>query len=390
MIYSNLPLISQQLSINLLQNLLTGVLLLDENYQIIFANSTAEQILSASFSQILAVSIFHILQPIDTSAERDNFTHDFTQQLNNAKQVYQVFIQHDIKIHGVTQPILVDYGVSPIELKQGVGFVIELWGKDRQTLIQQEQQQQAQHHITRQLIRSMAHEVKNPLAGILGATQLLQRTLPKLIDKQSLINLENDNQKQLVKIENYLNIIISETKRLDSLVGQLLGKPTLPNWQRLNIHEPIQQILTLLENQHQSIDFVKDYDLSLPEIMADKDQLIQVFFNLLNNAIQAVVNEPQPTITVQTRIAYQYTINHIRHKNVLQINVIDNGFGIDKTLLPQIFYPLVTGRAGGIGLGLAVVQDIVHRHQGLIKVQSVCGKTEFQMFLPFQQNSLTI
>lgn len=128
----------------------------------------------------------------------------------------------------------------------------------------------------------------------------------------------------------------------------------------------------------------------MPEIVADKDQLIQVFFNLLNNAIQAVVSEPQPTITVQTRIAYQYTINHIRHKNILQINVIDNGFGIDKTLLPQIFYPLVTGRADGTGLGLAVVQDIVHRHQGLIKVQSVRGKTEFQMFLPFQQNSLTI
>ncbi|ELA08406.1 nitrogen-specific signal transduction histidine kinase NtrB [Moraxella macacae 0408225] len=382
---------TEHLSVNLLQNLLTGVLVLNENYQIILVNNAAEQILAASFSQISTLSIFRILQPVDTLAidklaTVDDFEHYFTKQLNNARQVYQAFIQHDVKIHGVSKPILVDYGVASIALKSGIGFVIELWEKDRQTLIQQEQQQQAQHHITRQLICSMAHEIKNPLAGILGATQLLQRALPKLIDKKNLTNLANDDQNPLAKIENYLNIISSETKRLNNLVEQLLGKPTLPNWQAINIHEPIQQVLALLENQHQTIDFVKDYDLSLPEIVADKDQLIQVFLNLLNNAIYALANESKPVITVQTRIAYQYTINDIRHKSVLQVNVMDNGIGIDKTLLPRIFYPLVTGRVDGTGLGLSVVQDIVHRHQGLIKVQSEPRKTVFGLFLPFKQN----
>lgn len=124
------------------------------------------------------------------------------------------------------------------------------------------------------MIRNMAHEVKNPLAGILGATQLLQRHLPKLvkIDDNPIV------KPQLEKIENYLNIISSETKRLSELVSQLLGTPKLPNWQQVNIHEPIEQVLMLLANQHQAVDFVKDYDLSLPEITADKDQLIQVFF----------------------------------------------------------------------------------------------------------------
>lgn len=370
-----------------INQLLTGVIILDDTFNICFSNATSEQVLSAGQSQILQSSIFHILKAVD---DDDNFQQKFSNQLIHAKQLYQAFIQHDVLVQGIYHAVLMDYGVSPMEIDGRFFYMIELWAKDRQTLIQQEQQQQAQHAVTRQMIRNMAHEVKNPLAGILGATQLLQRHLPKLvkIDDNPIV------KPQLEKIENYLNIISSETKRLSELVSQLLGTPKLPNWQQVNIHEPIEQVLMLLANQHQAVDFVKDYDLSLPEITADKDQLIQVFFNLINNAVQALFNAQNeamvdnPTISVQTRIEYQFTIGEIRHKSVMRVSVIDNGMGIDKALLPQIFYPLVTGRANGTGLGLALVQDIIQRHQGLIKVSSKKGQTVFHIYLPFEMRAI--
>ena len=137
----------------------------------------------------------------------------------------------------------------------------------------------------------------------------------------------------------------------------------LPDWQAINIHEPLEYVLTLTHIHHPEVQLVRDYDLSLPDVVADKDQLVQVFLNLVNNAVQALSenNVKNPCITLRTRIAYQQTIGEVRHKSVMKISVIDNGVGIDSELLPTIFYPLVTGRATGTGLGLALVNDIVQR-----------------------------
>lgn len=379
-------------------HLLTGVLLLDERFNILMCNATLEQMFSASMGQIIHCNIFELLKVADKSlAKRDEkFTKDtvdkkptnniicqqsLKQQLEHCRNLHQAFIHYDILIQGIQQPILVDYGVSPVEDEQGFYYIIEIWEKDRQTRIAQEQQQHNQHLVTRQLIRSMAHEVKNPLAGILGASQLLQKNLVSLCQHSE--NTENTAKTE--KINTYLNIIMDETRRLNELVNQLLGSHKLPDWQAINVHEPLEHVLTLTHIHHPEIRLVRDYDLSLPDVVADKDQLVQVFLNLINNAVQTLTenNIPSPTITLRTRIDYQQTIGDIRHKSVLKISVIDNGVGIDSQLLPTIFYPLVTGRATGTGLGLALVHDIVERHQGLINVTSKTGETVFNIILPF-------
>jgi two-component system nitrogen regulation sensor histidine kinase GlnL len=248
------------------------------------------------------------------------------------------------------------------------------------------------------------------------------------------LNHNNTLQNNAAKLRNYTDIIISETDRLTQLIGQLLGSSQLPSWQMLNIHEPLEHVLALIVNQYPEITLQRDYDLSLPELCADKDQLIQVFLNLINNACESMAefkqtlqqNVPaasnnlssdiaqshldgassyQPKLHIQTRVAFQHTIGSQQHKQVLQITITDNGSGIDDALIGQIFFPMVTSRAAGTGLGLSIVQDIISRHHGMIDVSSnasqrdnsiynpiynpICNhrnsQTRFTIYLPFQQ-----
>ncbi len=374
-------------------HLLTGVLLLDEHYIITEVNTTLEQMLSASVGQILQCDIFELLkekvqekdEKDEQAAAKSDCSHSLRHQFEHSRQLHQAFIQYDVLIQGIHQPILVDYGVTPVDDKQGFYYVVEIWAKDRQIRIEQEKQQHNQHHVTRQLIRSMAHEVKNPLAGILGASQLLQKNLADYT-KKSKVKID---KAKADKVNIYLNIIVDETRRLNQLVTQLLGSPKLPDWQTINVHEPLEHVLTLTNIHHPEIQLIRDYDLSLPEVVADKDQLVQVFLNLVNNAVQALTENQvaTPTITLRTRIDFQQTIGEVRHKSLMKISVIDNGMGIDSKLLPTIFYPLVTGRATGTGLGLALVHDIVERHHGMINVTSKPGETAFHICLPWQQKN---
>ena len=279
------------------------------------------------------------------------------------------------------------------------------------------------------MLRSVAHEIKNPLAGIRGAAQLLQRQFIKFSDASTTNTSSADNaltttnadtqhdlQKMNQKLRNYTDIIISETDRLTHLIGQLLGSNQLPNWQTLNIHEPLEHVLTLVTNQYPQVVLQRDYDLSLPELCADKDQLIQVFLNLINNACESMTefeqtlqqnkisesqespqatmqtesnSDYQPTLHIQTRVAFQHTIVGQQHKQVMQITITDNGSGIDPALIGQIFFPMVTSRAAGTGLGLSIVQDIISHHHGMIDVSSTKEQedkqTRFTLYLPFTQ-----
>lgn len=390
---------------DILNNLLSGLIVANDAYECVYVNATAEQILSLSQPHLLKKSVIDVLTPANfeklgsqVSANNDQVSrsHSLAQaklalqhQFEHTKTMFQAFIHHDCTIlglsaQGIGAPVLVDYGVSPLETAAGFFYLIEIWAKDRENRIQQEQYQNHQHSITRQMIRSMAHEVKNPLAGILGASQLLDKNFNKILQLQGIERYIDDSKAQ--KVTNYLNIIMDETRRLNNLVTQLLGTPTLPNWQQVNIHEPLQHVLALAELQNPTISLVRDFDLSLPEITADKDQLVQVFMNIINNAIQALTEHSivAPTISIKTRIQHQQTIGDVRHKSVLRVDMIDNGLGIASELLPQIFYPLVTGRANGTGLGLALAHDIIQRHQGQISVTSQPGETMFTIFLPWQ------
>lgn len=410
----------------LLMQTFTAILWVDSHYRICWANPSAEQLFVASRSRLLNKDVLQLLQtkpqkgannapkkskhnsqPADIGDSQSSTStwlkqKDITQlqaQFGHALLYQQPFISHDQLIYGMGQEQLVDYSVTPADYQKQPYFIIEIWEKDRQSRISQEQRQQEQHDIARQMLRAVAHEVKNPLAGIRGAAQLLG----KQVAQQQL----TDN-----KIQTYADIIISETDRLTQLIGQMLGSNRLANWQPINIHEPLEHVLTLTHTQHPQILMVRDYDLSLPELMADKDQLIQVFLNLINNAMDALSASAQPphsstqttysmstaahtqpdshttavpTLTIRTRVVFQHTIGNIQHKQVLQVSVNDNGCGIDPQLIGQIFFPLVTGRANGTGLGLSLVQDMVARHHGSIDVISEVGDTTFTIHLPFAQ-----
>ncbi|MBP2281329.1 two-component system nitrogen regulation sensor histidine kinase GlnL [Psychrobacter sp. PL19] len=451
----------------MLQQLFTAILWVDEGLFITWLNPQAEQLLAISSGRLLNKSILNVLAP-DELKENSNYnlhnddlhndglntditsdtdeTCPLTERFIQAQQYQQPFIDHD---HTIRLPmnggasITVDYSVTPVIYEQQTYFIIEMWGKDRQSRISEEQRQQQQYNVARHMLRSVAHEIKNPLAGIRGAAQLLQRQFTKFSDMTAPDHVPNDKNQDTApaitdpnirttakKLRAYTDIIISETDRLTQLIGQLLGSNQLPNWQALNIHEPIEHVLTLVLSHYSQIQsslitdspiknplitVQRDYDLSLPELRADKDQLIQVFLNLINNACEAMIehqqtittsdnpakaintqthiNYPQhgdqqggnyqPKLHIQTRVIFQHTIGSRQHKQVVQITITDNGCGIDPALIGQIFFPMVTSRASGTGLGLAIVQDIINQHHGMIDVSSVRGQTRFTVYLPF-------
>lgn len=381
------------------KHLFTAILWTDEHGRIEWANTQAEQLFSASQSRLLGRNALSLLladetyQNIspDNLANNNNIGHDdkeeqdplatLNAQFHHALAFQQPFIDHDQLICGLTHSVLVDYSVTPVEDQGSSYFLIELWEKNRQSRISQEQRQQEQHTIARQMLRAVAHEVKNPLAGIRGAAQLLTKQVKKL-------SVSDDDTSS--KVNTYANIIISETDRLTNLIGKMLGSNRLADWQSINIHEPLEHVLTLTHSQHPNVVIERDYDLSLPELTADKDQLIQVFLNLMNNACEAMLEQDTntsytPTLSIKTRVAFQHTIATVQHKQVLKIDIHDNGVGIDPNMVGKIFLPLVTGRATGTGLGLALVQDMISRHQGAIDVVSSSGSTTFTVYLPFSQ-----
>ncbi|MGM8908720.1 two-component system sensor histidine kinase NtrB [Psychrobacter sp. 1U1] len=423
----------------IVQHLYTAVLWVNDDLIITWLNGQAEQLLAVSRERLLGQSILTLLAPEglkkSLSDNVDNLSNKYsdnhlkpntvrqkrpTSSLNDrfsqAQKYQQPFIDHDHKV--TLQPssgvaVSIDYSVTPVTYQQQAYFIIEMWGKDRQSRITEEQRQQQQYDVARHMLRSVAHEVKNPLAGIRGAAQLLQRQFVKFSEK----NINKNLQKTTDKLRSYTDIIISETDRLTQLIGQLLGSNQLPNWQAVNIHEPLEHVLTLVMNNYSQVTLKRDYDLSLPELDADKDQLIQVFLNLVNNAceamteqyspnnfesdnskvsnIQAEDDNYKPQLHIQTRVAFQHTIGSQQHKQVLQITITDNGSGINPALIGQIFFPMVTSRAAGTGLGLSIVQDIISRHHGMIDVSSIQFKddnqnrqTRFTLYLPFNQPAL--
>lgn len=434
------------------QHLFTAILWINDELSITWLNAQAEQLLAISSGRLLNQSILTLLAPDELTLKdrlinnnREDKTYSLTERFQQAQHYQQPFIDHDHLIHTQLNGGLmlsVDYSVTPVIYEQQPYFIIEMWGKDRQSRISEEQRQQQQYSVARHMLRSVAHEIKNPLAGIRGAAQLLQRQFIKFSDMSSFereatainrnesadLNHNNTLQNNAAKLRNYTDIIISETDRLTQLIGQLLGSSQLPNWQMLNIHEPLEHVLALIVNQYPEMTLQRDYDLSLPELCADKDQLIQVFLNLINNACESMTefkqtlqqNVPaasnnlssdivqshldgassyQPKLHIQTRVAFQHTIGSQQHKQVLQITITDNGSGIDDALIGQIFFPMVTSRAAGTGLGLSIVQDIISRHHGMIDVsstqlQNLSGgfkkndnnsQTRFTLYLPFQQ-----
>ena len=188
-------------------------------------------------------------------------------------------------------------------------------------------------------------------------------------------------------LKEFTDIIIDEVDRLKNLVDRMLGPNKLPERDPTNIHEVLERVNSLISVEADGAIVVKrDYDPSIPELAGDKEQLIQVILNIVRNAMQAMLGNPeqeQPaTIVLRTRSVRQFTIGHTRHRLVLHISIVDNGPGIPEDIRESLFYPMISGRAEGTGLGLSIAQSIVSQHQGIIECESEPGRTQFSIFIP--------
>ncbi|GLQ33500.1 nitrogen regulation protein NR(II) [Litoribrevibacter albus] len=348
----------------ILDNLNTSVLELTADLTISYMNPAAEMLLQVSANRMDNVHISSLFLE-----DEDNL-----ELLELAVKRGHPFTKRETTLHLPTrEPITLDYIVTPItELHSQTFLIMELQPRDRLIRISREEEIMAKQATTQVLVRGLAHEVKNPLGGIRGAAQLLEREL-------------NDPQ-----LAEFTNVIIEETDRLRNLVDKMLGPRKLPERIETNIHEIIERVCTLIEVETKgSVKLIRDYDPSIPEFLADPSQLIQAILNISRNAMQALQENhiDSPSICFKTRALRQFTIGAQRHRLVCQLDIIDNGPGIPEDILENIFYPMISGRAEGTGLGLSISQSIITQHEGLIECKSEPGKTAFTIYLPLELSS---
>jgi two-component system nitrogen regulation sensor histidine kinase GlnL len=336
-----------------------GVLILNADLKISYLNQAAEALLQASHQQLLG-------EPVD-AALNDPGTPPAVLAAVLAEG--QAFTKRGALVRTVTgAELYVDYTVSPILDREPNELLIEIQPLDRLRGINRDDHQVDIQETTQKLVRGLAHEIKNPLGGIRGAAQLLDR------------ELSTERQR------DYTRIIIEEADRLRNLVDRMLGPSRLPNLISINVHHVLEHLIQLIEaEQPGRVRIERDYDPSLPEIEGDLDQLIQALLNVVRNALQAMEDVDEPTLTLRTRIIRQFTIGACRHRLVVQIDITDNGAGIPKELLERMYYPMISGRPHGSGLGLSITQNIVNQHHGLIKADSQPGRTTFSVILPLDQ-----
>lgn len=344
----------QNLHTQILESLKTATLLIESNLTVSYLNPAAENLLEASGNKVLGELVATLF------SENDGLLDSISK--NNA------FTKREAQLNlSSGQQITVDCAVTPMESGR---MVMELQSLDRLLKISREEGLIISQEHTQELIRGMAHEIKNPLGGLRGAAQLLANELP--------------NQ----DLAEYTNIIIEEADRLGNLVDRMLGSNKLPNIQRINIHEILERVKTLIAVETSGkISIERDYDPSIPEIEGDKEQLIQATLNIVRNAMQALQSAESvasPTITLKTRSMRQMTIGTVMHRLVCRIDIIDNGPGISDKILNKIFLPMVSGRAEGTGLGLAISQSIINHHKGLIECTSESGHTVFSLYIPLE------
>ncbi len=342
--------------------LATAVLLLDRQGHVVHANAAAENLLELSRSRLIGSSVARLF------AEGDELATSVVEALGE---------QFADKRQSVLRP---RPGQPDLELSATVvslvgqpwPVLVELREIEQQLKVEREARFGDQARANRELVRSLAHEIKNPLGGLRGAAQLLEGELPD------------------PSLREYTQVIIQEADRLQNLVDRLLEPhraPRLP--ELLNIHEVCERVRSLVLAEYpQGLAIVRDYDISAPELLGDKAQLIQVVLNIVHNAAQVLrpaIARAEARIVLKTRVVRQVTLHGRRHKLALDLHVIDNGPGIPEELRDRIFYPLVSGRDGGTGLGLTLAQTFVEQHEGLIECESRPGMTDFRILLPISQ-----
>ncbi|WP_332670112.1 nitrogen regulation protein NR(II) [Aromatoleum sp.] len=330
----------------------SAVVLVDDRLVIRYLNAGAENLFAVSHRRLLGMPLSTLLgEPTGLAAA-----------LDNALRQNWSYTGQDLKIaRQNADPLHLDCTVSPAHAA-GVRLLLEFRPIDAQLRVAREEQLLQQQQANRELIRNLAHEIKNPLGGIRGSAQLLER---ELADPQ---------------LREYTEVIIAEADRLQELMNRLLTSHCMMRPGQLNIHDVLERVRRLILAEFPDLEIRRDYDTSLPEFTADREQLIQAILNIVRNAAQAMQGHGE--IRLRTRVARQVTLAKRRFKLALELQVIDNGPGIPEEIRDKIFYPLVSGREGGSGLGLSLAQSFVEQHQGMIEVDSRPGQTCFSILLP--------
>jgi two-component system, NtrC family, nitrogen regulation sensor histidine kinase GlnL len=270
---------------------------------------------------------------------------------------------------GEEPALVLDCAISSVDDESGHReLLLELVDASRRLRIDREQALLAQLEASRSMVRQLGHELRNPLGGIRGAAQLLER------------QLESPAQR------DYTGLIIRECDRLAGLTAALLGPARAPSFTPVNIHELLEHVRQLLVAEGgPALRLERDYDPSLPATLLDRDMVIQAMLNLGRNALSAVDGEGR--IVLRTRVLTNDTIGQRRCRLMACVEIEDDGPGVPEQLRETLFYPLVTGRQGGSGFGLAVAQELVNRHEGLIEYSSRPGRTVFRMLFPITEDA---
>ncbi|MEN8212842.1 MAG: nitrogen regulation protein NR(II) [Pseudomonadota bacterium] len=344
----------QQFQQQLIDNLHTAVLLFDDALALIYANPAAEVMFSMSLAHLHGKRIFELVQ----CEQGDSRKH-----LREVIESRNSYTEREIAIRTPHHLLTVDCTVMTISESGQDTLMMELQQVDRHLRISHEELLISQQQASQELLRGLAHEIKNPLGGLRGAAQLLEMELGD------------------AELKEYTGVIINEADRLRNLVDRMLGPSKLPNFTVLNIHEVLERVYQLVAAESgDQLKIVRDYDPSIPPLHGDSDQLIQALLNITRNALRALENQGE--ITLRTRVLRNFTIGSHRHRLVAKIEISDNGPGIPEKIRETLFLPMISASSNGTGLGLSIAQSLIAGHHGLIECDSEPGETTFTIYLP--------
>jgi two-component system nitrogen regulation sensor histidine kinase GlnL len=348
----------------MVENMETAVLLFDEHLKLKAINQSAEYLLQTSSSRLLG--------------KNDRFVFPFNTEcqdiLAKVLRENRSITEREVRLRLLNGNVItVDFIATPINrsTEDVSEVIVEILGVDRLLRIAREENIAEQFEATKQVLRGIAHEIKNPLGGLRGAAQLLD------------MELDDESQKE------YTRIIIKEADRLTSMIDNMVGPNRPLELKPVNIHECLEHVSKLISAEYPDmVTIERHYDPSLPEIQGDRDALTQVILNISRNAVQAMLDENDASgnepnrLSFSTRPVRRFTIGNDTHRQALQLDIEDNGPGVPEHLHSSLFFPLVTGKPEGTGLGLSIVQNIINQHHGMVEFSSERGKTVFTIFLP--------
>lgn len=343
---------------NDLEQLATAIVLIDNNFHIKYFNASAEILFEISTNKVINKSVACIFEDLEY----------FKYRIKKSNERSSPYKEHECQILIKKKVKTVTFTVTPHQ-DIDYAYILEFVEMDQVLQVAKEERMMLQQKANTELLRNLAHEIRNPLGGIRGAAQLMMDEVDK-------------------SVIEYIDVIITESDRLQKLMDSLLSPHRYPKFVENNIHEITEKIRSTLNNQYAKINFIRDYDISLPTILCDKDKIYQAIFNITKNACEALEdsNQEEKNITIITRAERKVIFHKKLHRTVINVSIKDNGPGIPTDKIEEIFFPLVSSKDYGTGLGLPLSQNFVTLHNGIIDVSSEKGDTTFKILLPIEKD----